>query len=390
MEPENTEPDNIHTAIMRAITQMNHDLRTPVNAIMGYSMMIGRLSDECDKVNYYAKQIFVSGQILLELINETLDMSSIETGRAKLLEREFSLTTAVAEVQTAINPLAESKKQNFSCSINNQAGTDRIIGDKQKLCQILSNILSNAVKYTPECGSVDMCVELEEAGKRNVTLVCRIKDSGCGMSGDFMKVMFEPFEREDNSLKTSVQGTGLGMCIIRSFTELMNGELSVESEQGKGTVVTVRIPVKTAADQKIDSGNDTDWSDVLQGMRFLAAEDNVSNAEILSELLRMMGAECTIAVHGRDALDIFKNSEAGRFDMILMDAQMPVMDGYRAAAAIRNSTHPDAKTIKIIAMTADVFEEDIQRAMMSGMDAHVPKPLDIRSLVETIKMLEHN
>ena len=378
------EAEQHYVAKSRFLHRMSHDLRTPMNAIIGYSMLLERTAGDAEKVNHYARRIFMAGQSLLELINDTLDMSCIESGRVKLVESEYSLLSALEEIKSSVKPQAESKNQNFRYYLMNNTGTDRIIGDKQRLCQIMRNILSNAVKYTPESGDLDMIVNIMEVAGGQPQMMCQIKDTGCGMSREFMQRLFIPFEREDNELNTGAEGSGLGMCIAKSFTELMNGKISVESESGKGTLVTVIIPLKPVGENDREIRHDFTAGGTLRGLRFLAAEDNESNAEILNEVLTAMGAECTIAEHGQAALDIFENSAPGQYDIILMDIQMPVMNGYQAASAIRQSKHPDAKSIKIVAMTADAFEEDVQKAFVSGMNAHAAKPLNLEAFTNTV------
>jgi CheY-like chemotaxis protein len=265
-----------------------------------------------------------------------------------------------------------------------------IIGDKQRFCQILRNILSNAVKYTGNGGSVDLTANIIETGPEELQLTYVVKDNGCGMSDEFAERLFQPFQREENELNTSTPGTGLGMCIACSFAELMNGSITVESKLGTGTSVMVKLPLKAVI--KNDDSNHIvlNSSNELHGLHFLAAEDNESNAEILKEVLAAMGAECTMTENGQAAVDVFLKSAPGTYDAVLMDIQMPVMDGYKAAKAIRSCKHPDAEEVVIIAMTADAFEEDVQRAFVSGMNAHVAKPLNIQSFIGTIKTLGLN
>ncbi len=387
IQREYVKAEKIHTARIRFMTRMSHDLRTPMNAILGYSILIERFSNDTEKVTRYARRIFVSGQMLLELINDALDMRCIEKGNVKLIETEFSLMTALEEVKTAIKPQVEAKGQTFRLYITNSADVDWIVGDKQRLCQVFRNVLSNASKYTGENGCIEMVVNITGNRRQDVQMMCQIKDNGCGMSKEFLQVMFKPYEREDNEMNTSIPGTGLGLCIARSFTELMKGKLSVDSELGRGTQVTISIPLSVVDDHEKCISSSARGDSVLNGLHFLAAEDNDSNAEILSEVLNAMGATCVIVEHGQAAVEIFENSPSGQFDIILMDIQMPVMDGYQAATAIRKSRHPDAEKIKIIAMTADAFEEDVCRAYTSGMNAHVAKPLNLESFINTVASL---
>ncbi len=373
------------------LNRMSHDLRTPMNAIMGYSMLLQQSADCPDKVGHYARKINLSGQTLLELINDVLDMSCIESGNVKLVKHQFSIMEALDEVKAAIRPQIEARKQKFGFYITNRPEQDMITGDRQRICQILRNLLSNATKYTPDGGSVDMFVNFLETGNNEIRMLCQIKDTGCGMSEEFMQKIFRPFEREDNQLNDKNQGTGLGMSIAKSFLELMDGSIAVESKVNEGTLVTVQLPLIPA---EVRTHNIFDIAEadyqIVKGLRFLAAEDNESNAEILKELLSFMGAECVIAGDGQAVAEIFEASAENEFDMILMDIQMPIMNGYQAATAIRKCGHPRAGDITIIAMTADAFEEDVQKAFVSGMNAHVAKPLELQSFINTIKSLKKN
>lgn len=382
--------EKTYKAKSRFMNRMSHDLRTPMNAVMGYSALMERSAHDPEKVTHYAQRIHVAGQTLLELINDALDMSCIESGNLKLVEHEFSLKSAFEEVITAIKPQIEDKKQVFKLYLSNNTDKDLITGDKQRFCQVLRNLLSNAIKYTEEGGRVELTVSVIETGINRMQVTYQVKDNGCGMSGDFLRRLFQPFEREENELNTSIPGTGLGMCIAKSFVELMRGSISVESELGAGTLVTVRLPLKPVMKKDKTFNIAVYDSNELQGMHFLAAEDNESNAEILKEVLRAMGAECTLTDNGQEVVAAFEKSAPGTYDAILMDIQMPVMNGYQAANKIRDCRHPDGEKIAIIAMTADAFEEDVQKAFVCGMNAHVAKPLNLHSFIGTIKTLGLN
>lgn len=379
--------EKTNKAKSKFMNRMSHDLRTPMNAIVGYSLLMEHAADEPEKVNYYAKKITLSSQTLMELINDVLDMSSIESGNVKLVESEFSLRSAIEEVNAAVRPQIRNKNQKFNFYMTNETDKDLIVGDKQRLCQILRNILSNAVKYTPDGGSVDLIVNVISTGGSDIHMLCQIKDNGCGMSEEFADRLFEPFEREENELNTRIPGTGLGMCIAKSFVELMNGNVTVESKRDTGTLVTIRIPLTPVAEKQCEISQMFDNAELLKGLKFLAAEDNESNAEILCEVLSALGAECVITKDGKEAVEVFEASEADEFDIVLLDIQMPVMNGYQAATAIRKCRHPRAKDVAIAAMTADAFEEDVQKAFVSGMNAHVAKPLDLQAFLNTVESL---
>lgn len=368
------------------MNRMSHDLRTPLNVIVGYSMLMKSHAFEAERTEHYAGRIYLAGLTLLELINEALDSSSIESGKVKLTEDEFGLDSAFEEIKSAIRPVADHRQQDFRFRMTGTGRAETVKGDKQRFCQIFRNLLSNAVKYTPDGGAVDMTVEVTDRGGK-LLLVCEIKDTGCGMSKEFVSHIFEPFAREENRQNTSVPGTGLGMCIVKSLTELMNGSISVASELNKGTAVTVKIPL--IAVENNDAGRlwDDNENSVLTGMNFLAAEDNESNAEIIREVILSLGALCTVAGDGQKVVKIFEESSADEYDIILMDIQMPVMNGYQAAAAIRNLPHPRAQEIPIIAMTANAFEEDAEQTFACGMNAHVTKPVDLQAFISTVQSL---
>ena len=259
--------------------------------------------------------------------------------------------------------------------------------------QIFSNLLSNAVKYTQEGGKIQFLVEECET-KSSVYAKYRflVSDNGMGMSADFKETIFDPFTRAEGSVTNKIQGTGLGMAITRNLVEAMGGTIDVESELGQGSCFEVLMDLKIAEDRTVAlaAQEETDEQDgnILQGMRFLCAEDNELNAEILTELLKIEGAECTICENGEEILKTFEKSAPGDYDMILMDVQMPVMNGYEATKAIRRSSHKLAKTIPIIAMTANAFSEDIQHSLAAGMNAHVSKPVEMKVLEKTIRSIK--
>ena len=257
--------------------------------------------------------------------------------------------------------------------------------------QIFSNLLSNAIKYTQEGGEIQFLVEECET-KSSVYAKYRflVSDNGMGMSADFKETIFDPFTRAESSVTNKIQGTGLGMAITRNLVEAMGGTIDVESEPGQGSCFEVLIDLKIAENRTVALAAQEDERDgnILQGMRFLCAEDNELNAEILTELLKIEGAECTICENGEEILKAFEQSVPGDYDMILMDVQMPVMNGYEATKEIRRSSHELAKTIPIIAMTANAFSEDIQHSLAAGMNAHVSKPVEMKVLEKTIRSIK--
>ncbi len=507
------------------LSNMSHDIRTPMNAIIGFSVLLAKDADRPDKVREYTRKIAASSQHLLSLINDVLDMSKIESGKTSLNTVEFSLPELLEELYSILQPQAKAKHQTLEFHAQGHPA-EHLIGDKLHLNQILINLLSNAIKYTQEGGEISFIVEeLSKHSTQYAHLRFIVRDNGFGMSGEFLDTVFDPFAREVNDMTRKIQGTGLGMAITKNLIELMGGVIQVDSQLGKGTVFTVElsfaVPVSWSAEkdafwrrQKISrvlvadddedicleiqeamrrigvdvsyttegeeavkmaaqaqkagkafhvilldwrmpglSGAETarwireevskeiplvvlsayDWSDiedeareagidaflpkpffvstfqqvmstihpnieeaedktepeesVLDGLLFLAAEDNELNAEILSEMLDMEGAKCEIAVNGKVALEMFQKSEINYYDMILMDIQMDVMDGYEATQQIRSCNHPRAKTIPIVAMTANAFAEDVRNALDAGMDGHLAKPIDMAEVKKILGRL---
>lgn len=505
------------------LSNMSHDIRTPMNAVIGFSTLLENSADKPDKVAEYSRKIKASGQHLLGLINDVLDMSKIESGKITLNVSEFDISELFDEINSVISPQAKAKNQQFRLNAQDLRH-ETYLGDKLRISQILINVLSNAVKYTNEGGNIDFTVMNTESSSQHVdNLTFIIKDNGIGMSADFLKVVYEPFEREDNTLTSKIQGTGLGMAITKNLVELMGGTIDVQSKLGEGTTFTITLGLRAiekiddkdfwdkygvkkilivddeadvcrnvcevlkgtgisadyctdghAAFEKVKEtikankpydvvlidlkmpkidGVETarlirgelgerasvliltayDWENVeeeaekagidgfmakpfflsvfkhtlsrirthmlesgakpqddnpLFGMNFLIAEDNEINAEIISELLGEWGAHCDIVANGKEVADTFVHSPKDKYDMILMDVQMPVMNGYEATKVIRSSSHPRAKTVPIAAMTANAFADDVKRALKSGMNAHIAKPVSMDVLKATVKKLK--
>lgn len=508
------------------LANMSHDIRTPMNAMVGFSLLLQKQADNPEKVKEYAQKIISSGHHLLNLINDVLDMSKIESGKTSLNLTEFRLAELIEEIYTIVLPQMKMKGLTFELR-NRGRLPEYILADRLKINQIVLNLLSNAIKYTPEGGRVVFTTDGREKADRNsdcnlVHLCFTVEDNGYGMSSEFLKNIFEPFAREDNTKAKAIQGTGLGMAITRSMVELMGGTISVESSPGCGSRFRVELELQTGhsetdrefwhkygitrmliadddeqvcvdvRDLMADTGvevdcaiggreavrmasaaaeiheeyhiivldwkmhdldgveaarrigekaaetapimvltsydfenikeeareagitafmnkpffasnfrrmisencrqadtayneNTKDVSMEFAGLRVLAAEDNEPNAEILTELLRCEGIECDVVENGKEAVDRFNASPSGYYDMIFMDIAMPVMDGYEATGYIRGSSHPDGRTIPIIAMTAYVFDEDVKRALDAGMNAHTAKPIDMENVKLLIK-----
>ena len=501
------------------LSNMSHDIRTPMNAVLGFTTLLAKDADDPVKVREYTKKITASGQHLLSLINDVLDVSKIESGKVVLTIDEFTLSDLVSSVDAIIRPMAQARGQSFHVEVSG-IKHEYLMGDETRINQILINLLSNSVKYTPEGGSIWFrIIGLRQRSSQYEHIRIEVEDNGYGMTPEYLKTIFDAFTRAENSTTNKVQGTGLGMAITKNIVELMGGTIDVSSEVDKGSLFKVelefRIPEGRADHQfwekngiagmlvvdgdaktaesiqvlmkdtgiRVDTVFDAeeavrlireesaeftydlilmDWNaagmegiraaeklreilpdtvpllflasydaegieealhmkntemlakpffvsafkekildmqtgrredapaetveeTTLEGLRFLAAEDNEINAEILVEILSIEGAECEVAENGRMAVERFTNAEAGEFDAILMDVQMPVMNGYDATRAIRSLPREDAATIPIIAMTANAFAEDEKEALDAGMNVHLAKPIDIDLLKEVIK-----
>ncbi len=490
------------------LSNMSHDIRTPMNAVLGFAALLGNEAGNPAKVREYTGKIMASGQHLLSLINDILDVSKIESGKVVLNLEKFALNDVISSVDAIIQPMARAKGQAFHLEMTG-VRHEYLVGDEMRINQILINLLSNAVKYTPEGGSIWLrFIGLKQHSNQYEHIRIEVEDNGYGMTPEYLEKIFDAFTRAENSTTNKVQGTGLGMAITKSIVELMGGTIEVFSEVDRGTLFRVDLELRIlegAVDRQfweqhgisriltvgetpedmesaralmgdaglqLDAASDTgealeqirggncqlvllDWEACglpaaqtlreelgdgvpiiilaeygaedleealalprtgaiskpffvsafrekvtelwgepsvpeedagdLKGMRFLAAEDNEINAEILEELLAVEGAVCQVEANGRLALERFQRAAAGEFDAILLDVQMPVMNGHEAARAIRALDREDAKSIPIIAMTANAFAEDEKAALAAGMDAHVPKPLNMDLLKRVIR-----
>ena len=384
--------ENANKAKTDFLSNMSHDIRTPMNAIIGMTSLIRHDAGNKAKVIEYADKIDISSQHLLGIINDVLDMSKIEAGKTVFKYTDFSILDFITELNTIFHSQIDEKNQTLTI-IKENIRHEWVNGDQVHLMQIFSNLVSNAVKYTQEGGKIQFLVEECET-KSSVYAKYRflVSDNGMGMSADFKDTIFDAFTRAENSMTNKIQGTGLGMAITKNLVEAMGGSIDVESELSQGSCFEVLIDLRIAEDRFVSSAEqaekDEPAGNVLKGMRFLCAEDNELNAEILMELLKIEGAECTICENGKRVLEAFEQSAPGDYDMILMDVQMPVMNGYEATKAIRRSSHELAMTIPIIAMTANAFSEDIQHSLAAGMNAHVSKPIEMKVLEKTIRSIK--
>ncbi len=383
------------------LSNMSHDIRTPMNAIVGLSKLMEFSADDPSKTLYYVHKLQSSSQYMLGLINDILDMSKIEAGEVHLNREPVNVREQVEQIETIIGQQAEEKGQSFAISMIDLTH-EHLIGDGIRIRQIFLNLLTNAVKYTQNGGSIKFEIqELPSDDSEKANFKVSVIDNGFGMSPEFVEHIFEAFTREESSLTNKIQGTGLGMCITKSIVDLMGGTITVESELGKGSTfeVTFSLPIDAeamalaaqtadaesaeAAEKQADEKSKNEKHEVhsaLAGRRFLCAEDNELNAEILQAMLGMHDASCTIYPNGQEIVDAFADVKPGDYDAILMDVQMPIMNGMDATRAIRSSQNPLGGSIPIIAMTANAFDSDVRDCLAAGMDLHIAKPIDITAL----------
>ena len=370
------------------LSNMSHDIRTPMNAIVGLTTLMENELDQPEKLAEHLHKLESSGQLLLGIINNILDMSRIESGKTTLSVEPMHLSQQLDQLSTMIRAQASEKAQTFTVSTHLRH--ENLLADPTRLNQVLMNILSNAVKYTPRGGHIRFEVEELPRNEHYAKYRFVVQDDGIGMSKAYQKTLFDPFTREERSGTNKVQGTGLGMAITKNIVDLMGGSINVESTTGKGTrfEVVLEFPVDAEADTVPEAQvlpEEEEETSPLSGMKFLCAEDNAINAEILEMLLEANGASCTICSNGQEIVDVFASVKPGEYDMILMDVQMPVMDGLEATRRIRSGENPLGRTIPILAMTANAFLEDMQKSKEAGMDEHLSKPVDIAALEQTVK-----
>ena len=369
------------------LQRMSHDIRTPINGIRGLVNMADYYADDMEKQTEYRTKVKEASNLLLELVNDVLDMSKLESGEIVLEEIPFNLSRISREVFVVIEQMAA--EQNIQIAWEKKELTHRdLIGSPGYVKRVMMNILSNAVKYNRENGQIYIsCVEIpsEQPEMTTMEFVCR--DTGIGMTEEFQKCVFEPFAQEHAGSRTKFAGTGLGMAIAKNLIEKMGGTITFESEKGVGTTFVIRVPFKINLDvDKREEPKEVSEKSI-KGMHILLAEDNELNMEIAEFVLQNEGAEVTKAWNGQEAVELFRNSDPGEFDVILIDIMMPVMNGYEAAKRIRSLDREDAKNIPIIAMTANAFAEDRIRAREAGMDEHVAKPVDAELLIKVIHKL---
>lgn len=369
------------------LSNMSHDIRTPLNAIIGYTTLAKRDGVTYEEKSEYIDKIEKASHQLLDIVNDVLDMSRIESGKLSLEPTRVNLENCVQEAGDLVRTQLEAKKIELSVSCN--VSHKWVLCDKVMLDRALTNLLCNAGKFTEENGSVSLRLTELTKDDETVSYEIRIKDTGIGMSQEFVERLFIPFERERTSTVSKIQGTGLGMAITKSIIDMMGGSITVQTEKDKGTefIIIVTFPLEEP-EEELCSNEEADISFV--GMRALLVEDNMINMEIAQMLLEQAGFLVETAENGRIALEMASVSEPGYYNVILMDVQMPVMDGYLATQAIRKLPDTRIADIPIIAMTANVFQEDIKKAEEVGMNGHIAKPLDIPVMKATLQHILKN
>ncbi|WP_455503461.1 ATP-binding protein [Blautia sp.] len=372
----------------RFLFNMSHDIRTPMNAIIGFSELLEEHLDEREKVANYVQKIRASSEFLLALINDMLEMARIESGKATLSPAPVNCRKLMKSLEAVFEPATSKKQLEYSCTLS--INHDYIICDETKVREIFLNILGNSVKYTPDGGKVSLTVtELPSAKKGYVSARIVIEDTGIGMSQEYLPHIFEEFTRERTSTESKVVGAGLGLPIVKALVELMEGTIQVESELGKGTRTTIELPFPIATEEQIASLHHQPAEaekTAFKSRRILLAEDNDLNAEIVITLLEEHGFQVERAEDGQICINMLETKPADHYDLILMDIQMPNKNGYEASRIIREMTGPKSR-IPIIAMTANAFDEDKKKAMGAGMNAHIAKPFDIQVLLDTMEQL---
>lgn len=380
-----TQAEEANNAKSEFLSRMSHDIRTPMNGILGMTRIAQDSIENKEKVLLALKKIDRAGKQLGMLINDVLDMSKLESGKMELSYEAFDLNDLLSTMKDTIDSIISQKQIKLVGSHYNNKHT-KVIGSPLHLRRIIQNILSNAAKYNKVGGTLEVWLDEEKMDSNHSMFCFKIKDSGIGMSKEYLQRMFEPFSRETIDAGTIYQGTGLGMAIVKELVELMGGNIEVESELGIGTTAIVRIPFELYfAEIKVNEGSEQVKVKVkFDGAHFLVVEDNELNTEIIQFMLEQLGVVVTLAQNGQEAVEIFENTSAGTFNLILMDIMMPVLDGLEATKMIRSMEKLDAKTIPIIAMTANAFKEDVLKCRQAGMNDHIAKPIDFKVMRDTL------
>ena len=379
------EAEQANDAKTQFLSSMSHDIRTPLNAVLGMTELAQSHLENTDYVRECLRKISLSGNHLLTLINDILEISRVESGKIGLNPAPFEVRELVSSLESI------TRSQAVGHGLTLDVTTDALpepwlLGDKLRLTQILLNLLNNAVKYTNPGGHIRLAVR-EELRPEGVDLVCVVGDTGIGMSQAFQATMYDSFTRVADSRIDKIQGTGLGLAIVKRMVDLMGGTVTCVSAEGAGTTFTVRVPLQVAGPVRLQTEQGAPTELGLRGVSVLIAEDNDINWEIISEMLSAYGIRCTRAENGRVCVDTLVEAPAGTYDLVLMDIQMPVLNGRDATRALRASSRADLRRIPVIAMTADAFAEDVQQCMDAGMDAHVAKPIEIEKVLAAIRLL---
>lgn len=370
------------------LANMSHEIRTPLNGLVGLQYLMRQNIDDRERLVEYLDQADASAAFLKSIITDVLDMSKIESGQMGLYAKPFELPSLMRDIESMMMPQMKTRSLNFVIDAAGVFAPD-VVGDEMRIKQIIVNLLGNSVKFTSEGGDVTLSVSQRAGGSGAPITEFRVSDTGCGMSADFLSRIWEPFEQEQRA--ASQNGTGLGTALSKILAEAMGGTIGVESTEGVGTTFTVSLPLPVSDEEPpVSASEEAVPADTLEGRHVLVAEDNAVNRMIIVDILTDEGCEVVEANDGRAALDAFKASEEGAFDVVLMDLQMPEMDGCEAAAAIRALSRGDAKSVPIIALTANAFREDVARALDHGMNDVVTKPLDVSLLLEKLKALGSN
>ncbi len=382
--------DNASNAKTQFLSTMSHDIRTPMNAIIGMTDIALRHGDDPKQVNECLHKVSLASQHLLTLINNILDISKIESGNFVLNPSTFSLDDSIDRLIDIMHIEIENKKIIFD--VQRQILYPYVVADELRLNQIFINLLSNAIKYTPYEGHVRLSIREEAVGEERVRVIYSVTDSGIGMSGEFQQQMYEMFTRDKDSRVDKAQGTGLGLAIVKQMVDLMDGKITCDSALGRGTQFTVTLELERADKQERERLNKLQESEVgedhFEDIRVLVTEDNDLNWEVIHEILSLYDVKCDRAENGQVCVDKMEESEDNTYDLILMDIQMPKMNGRQATQVLRRSNREYVRNIKIYAMTADAFAEDIQECLKAGMNGHIAKPVDIKKVLEVLRKIK--
>ena len=365
------------------LSRMSHDIRTPLNAIIGMSGIASKNLNDALRLRDCLKKIDTASKHLLDLVNEVLDMSRIESGRVTIITEEIKLDEMIKNIHSIVENLAEQRKHSLVFEAG-ELKNPLVLGDPSRIQQVLMNLLSNAVKYTPNGGKISFTAkeQVEEGNFSSYSFI--IEDNGVGMTPEFIAELYEPFSRVDDSRTSKIEGTGLGMAIVKNLIHLMNGNIHVESKVGSGSKFTVTLTLKRLEQTNNDTKEDGEMITDFTGKRILMVEDNELNMEIAVDLLEMTGVTVETAENGLIALKMIEESTLNYYDLIFMDVQMPVMNGYEAAQNIRKLARGDSESLPIIAVTANAFIEDIQKTKEAGMNDHVAKPISFAQMLQAM------